>query len=48
MGAHRAGRVARHVLSASRVDLLVSAGFAGSLWPDFRLGQVVLSRDLAA
>ena len=48
MGAERAGRAARHVLSALRIDLLVSIGFAGSLWPDFRLGQVVWSRELAA
>ncbi|MEI6449050.1 MAG: hypothetical protein WCP98_03760 [Actinomycetes bacterium] len=48
MGAERAGRAARRVLSASRIDLLVSIGFAGSLWPRFRLGQVVWSRELAA
>ena len=48
MGEERARRVARHVLSRSRIDLLVSIGFAGSLWPDFRLGQVVWSRELAA
>ncbi len=48
MGEERARRVARHVLSRSRIDLLVSSGFAGSLWPDFRLGQVVWSRELAA
>lgn len=47
MGNERARRVAQHVLSGSRVDLLVSIGFAGSLWPDFRLGQVVCSRELA-
>ena len=48
MGTERAGRAARHVLSASRIDLLVSIGFAGSLWPGFRLGQVVWSRELTA
>ncbi len=48
MGAERAWRVARHVLSGSNVDLLVSIGFAGSLWPGFRVGQVVSSRELAA
>ena len=48
MGAERAWRAARHVLSGSSIDLLVSIGFAGSLWPGFRLGQVVWSRELAA
>ena len=48
MGTERAGRAARHVLSASRIDLLVSIGFAGSLWPGFRQGQVVWSRELTA
>jgi adenosylhomocysteine nucleosidase len=47
MGRERAGRAARHVLSAFRIDLLVSVGFAGSLWPDFRLGQAVWARELA-
>ena len=48
MGSERARRAARHVLSASRIDLLVSIGFAGSLWPGFRLGQAVWSRELVA
>jgi adenosylhomocysteine nucleosidase len=48
MGAERAWRAARHALSGSDVDLLVSIGFAGSLWPGFRVGQVVWSRELAA
>ncbi|MEI8190674.1 MAG: hypothetical protein WCI75_13260 [candidate division NC10 bacterium] len=48
MGEEGARRVARHVLSGMRIDLLVSVGFAGSLWPSFRLGQVVWSRELAA
>ena len=48
MGGERAGRAARHVLAASRIDLLVSVGLAGSLWPGFRLGQVVCSREVAA
>ena len=46
MGAERAWQAARHALSGSRCDLLVSIGFAGSLWPGFRLGQVVWSRKL--
>jgi adenosylhomocysteine nucleosidase len=48
MGAERAWRAARHALSGSNIDLLVSIGFAGSLWPGFRLGQVVWSRELSA
>ncbi len=48
MGAERAWRAARHALSGSTIDLLVSIGFAGSLWPSFRIGQVVWSRELAA
>ena len=42
-----AGRSAR-LVRAPGVDLLVSIGFAGSLWPDFRVGQVVWSREVAA
>jgi adenosylhomocysteine nucleosidase len=48
MGAERAWRAARHALSGPSIDLLVSVGFAGSLWPGFRVGQVVWSRELAA
>ena len=48
MGPERAWRAARHALSGSSIDLLVSIGFAGSLWPGFRLGQVVWSRELTA
>ena len=48
MGAERAWQAARQALSGSNVDLLVSVGFAGSLWPGFRAGQVVWSRELAA
>jgi len=48
IGAERAWRAARHALSGSRIDLLVSVGFAGSLWPGFSLGQVVWSRELTA
>ena len=48
MGTERAWRAARHALSGSSIDLLVSIGFAGSLWPGFRLGQVVWSRELTA
>ena len=48
MGRERATRAARHVLSGPGIDLLLSVGLAGSLWPDFRLGQVVWSRELDA
>jgi adenosylhomocysteine nucleosidase len=48
MGTERAWQAARHVLSGSSIDLLVSMGFAGSLWPGFCLGQVVWSRELIA
>jgi len=48
MGAERAWRAAQHALSGSSIDLLVSIGFAGSLWPGFRLGQVVWSREVTA
>ena len=48
MGTERAWQAARHALSGSSIDLLVSIGFAGSLWPGFRLGQVVWSRELTA
>lgn len=46
MGQEGAVRVARSLLSGSRIDLLLSVGFAGSLWPAYRLGQVVWSREL--
>jgi nucleoside phosphorylase len=46
MGREGAVRAARHLLSGSRIDLLMSVGFAGSLWPAFRLGQVVWAREL--
>ena len=48
MGAERAWRAAQYALSGSSIDLLVSIGFAGSLSPGFRLGQVVWSRELTA
>jgi adenosylhomocysteine nucleosidase len=48
MGTERAWQAARHALSGSSIDLLVSIGFAGSLWPGFRPGQVVWSRELTA
>ncbi len=47
IGNQAARRGAECVLAGPRVDLLVSTGFAGSLWPDFRVGQVVSSRELA-
>jgi len=34
------------MLGGPPVDLVISAGFAGSLCPDFRLGQPVWSREL--
>jgi nucleoside phosphorylase len=47
IGNEPATQTARRVLSESSVDLLLSAGFAGSLWPGFKLGQVVWSQELA-
>lgn len=48
MGMERAWQAARHALSGAHIDLLVSIGFAGSLWPGFRVGQVVWSRELTS
>lgn len=48
MGGERAGRAARQALDGPHADLVISAGFAGSLCPEFRLGQPVWSRELMA
>lgn len=47
MGRQPAVQAADHVLSLGAVDLLLSVGFAGSLWPSLRLGQVVWTHELA-
>lgn len=46
IGGERAGRAARQALDGPPVDLVISAGFAGSLCPELRLGQPVWSREL--
>lgn len=46
MGGERAGRAALCALGGPPVDLVISSGFAGSLCPEFRLGQPVWSREV--
>jgi adenosylhomocysteine nucleosidase len=48
MGNQQAEEAARHVLTMSPIDLLISTGFAGSLCLDLPVGQVVQADKLAA
>lgn len=47
IGRERARRAAQHFRDAGHTDVVISAGFAGSLSPDLGLGSVVWAREIA-
>ncbi len=47
MGRWRAGFISQHVLLDTDAEILISAGFAGALIPDVKVGDVVVAAEIA-